>query len=180
MSGRLNPESRPGIVRAALVGVAILLFGPVIAPFTTYDFGYARSQALIGNQSFVNEDETQYSIAKDSWSLTSGFFVAGSMEVKLAQQFAHTQVLEYKWDESEFTCLVDLWNRESKWNVHAHNEGSGAYGIPQALPGSKMRSVDSDWRDNYETQIIWGLGYIKSRYTTPCNAWSHSETTGWY
>ena len=180
MSARLNPESRPGIVRAALAGVAILLFGPVIAPFTTYDFGYARSQAERGSQSFINEEDIQYSIAKDSWSLTSGFFVAPTASVKVAQQFARLQVTKRKWDEAEFTCLVDLWDRESKWNVHAANGNSGAYGIPQALPGNKMRSVGADWRDNHETQIIWGLNYIADRYTSPCLAWQHSEEKGWY
>lgn len=180
MSARLNPESRPGIVRAALAGVAILLFGPVIAPFTTYDFGYARDQALRNDQSFTNKDASQYSIAKDSWSLTSGFFVAGSAEVKIAQQFARTEVLARGWDESEFTCLVDLWDRESKWNFRAENVSSGAYGIPQALPGNKMQTAGKDWRDNPETQILWGLSYIDGRYGTPCEAWAHSEETGWY
>ena len=180
MSVRSSSESRPGIARAALVGVAILLFGPIIAPFTTYDFGYARSQALLNNQSFTNEDSHQYSIAKDSWSLTSGFFVSGSSDVKRAQQFARDELLAREWGEDEFTCLVDLWERESKWNVHAENVSSGAYGIPQALPGKKMRVAGKDWRHNPETQILWGLTYISDRYKTPCGAWAHSEEAGWY
>ncbi|MFI7597180.1 lytic transglycosylase domain-containing protein [Actinoplanes sp. NPDC049681] len=80
----------------------------------------------------------------------------------------------------QFPCLDKLWKRESGWNHHAHNSGSGAYGIPQALPGSKMASVADDWEDNPATQIKWGLGYIEGRYDTPCGAWSHSENTGWY
>jgi hypothetical protein len=79
----------------------------------------------------------------------------------------------------QFGCLVNLWNRESHWNTHAANP-SGAFGIPQALPGSKMASAGSDWHDNAATQIKWGLGYIKARYSTPCGAWGHSQSTGWY
>lgn len=180
MSSSNNSRPRPGIVRAALLGVAILMFGPVIAPFTTYDFGYARGGLGADDQSFTNSDAEQYSISKDAWSLTSGFFTASSIEVKVAQQFARAQVEERGWDDSDFTCLVDLWNRESKWNFRAENASSGAYGIPQALPGNKMSSAGKDWRDNPETQILWGLTYIDERYSTPCAAWEHSETHGWY
>jgi len=81
---------------------------------------------------------------------------------------------------SQFPCLDKLWTRESGWNHRASNAGSGAYGIPQALPGSKMGSVAADWKTNPATQITWGLGYIKGRYKTPCGAWSHSESTGSY
>jgi hypothetical protein len=81
---------------------------------------------------------------------------------------------------SQFTCLNRLWNRESGWNHRARNPGSGAYGIPQAVPGDKMGSSGSDWRTNPATQIKWGLGYIKGRYKTPCRAWQHSEDVGWY
>jgi hypothetical protein len=80
----------------------------------------------------------------------------------------------------QFPCLNKLWNKESGWNAHAENKGSGAYGIPQALPGRKMSSAGSDWQTNPATQIKWGLGYIKGRYKTPCGAWSTSENTGAY
>ena len=80
----------------------------------------------------------------------------------------------------QFPCLDKLWKKESGWDHRASNSGSGAYGIPQALPGSKMASVGSDWRTNPATQIKWGLNYIEGRYDTPCNAWSHSQSTGWY
>jgi hypothetical protein len=76
-------------------------------------------------------------------------------------------------------CLSQLWDRESHWNVKAKNP-SGAYGIPQAKPGSKMAAFGADWQTNPVTQIKWGLSYIKGRYGTPCGAWSHSESTGWY
>ncbi|GIF03812.1 aggregation-promoting factor C-terminal-like domain-containing protein [Actinoplanes siamensis] len=74
----------------------------------------------------------------------------------------------------QFACLNKLWNKESGWNYRAENRSSGAYGIPQSLPGSKMASFGADWRTNPATQIKWGLDYIKKRYTTPCGAWNHS------
>jgi hypothetical protein len=80
----------------------------------------------------------------------------------------------------QFPCLNKLWNKESNWRHTASNPSSGAYGIPQALPGSKMGSAGSDWRTNPATQIKWGLGYIEGRYGSPCKAWSHSQSVGWY
>jgi hypothetical protein len=97
-----------------------------------------------------------------------------------AQAIARAMLPSFGWSPStQFGCLVNLWNRESGWNTHASNP-SGAYGIPQALPGSKMASAGPDWQNNARTQIKWGLGYIKDRYSTPCGAWSHSQSTGWY
>ncbi|MGM0385197.1 MAG: G5 domain-containing protein [Actinomycetota bacterium] len=84
------------------------------------------------------------------------------------------------WTGSQWTCLDSLWQRESGWNHLAMNPSSGAYGIPQSLPGSKMATVAADWRTNPATQITWGMNYIASRYGTPCGAWSHSEINNWY
>jgi hypothetical protein len=94
-----------------------------------------------------------------------------------AQQMALAQ---YGWGGDQFSCLVSLWNKESGWNYQAYNDSSGATGIPQALPGSKMASAGSDWQTNAVTQIAWGLGYISSVYGTPCSAWGHSQSTNWY
>ncbi|WP_157249423.1 lytic transglycosylase domain-containing protein [Nonomuraea typhae] len=80
----------------------------------------------------------------------------------------------------QWGCLEKLWHKESGWNERAMNRYSGAYGIPQSLPGSKMASAGSDWQTNAATQIKWGLGYIKGRYGTPCGAWGHSQAKGWY
>lgn len=80
----------------------------------------------------------------------------------------------------QFGCLESLWDRESHWNPLAHNPSSGAHGIPQALPGSKMASAGPDWESNPVTQITWGLGYIQDRYGSPCGAWAHSQSHGWY
>ncbi|MDR2930546.1 MAG: ubiquitin-like domain-containing protein [Propionibacteriaceae bacterium] len=96
-----------------------------------------------------------------------------------AQAIAHDLVLARGWDESEFNCLVALWNKESGWRTTAANP-SGAYGIPQALPGSKMAAFGSDWQTNPETQIKWGLSYIEGRYSTPCGGWAAFQSKGWY
>ena len=87
---------------------------------------------------------------------------------------------KYGLSSSEFDCLDNLWSQESGWDVHADNPTSSAYGIPQALPGSKMSSAGPDWEDNPETQIRWGLGYIQSRYGSACEAWSYKQGAGWY
>ncbi|HLJ99773.1 MAG TPA: lytic transglycosylase domain-containing protein [Streptosporangiaceae bacterium] len=96
-----------------------------------------------------------------------------------AQSTAFNMLSSFGFASSQWGCLDDLWERESGWRYNAEN-ASGAYGIPQALPGSKMASAGSDWQTNPTTQIKWGLGYIKSTYGTPCAAWSHEEADGWY
>ncbi|MFG6491768.1 lytic transglycosylase domain-containing protein [Microbacterium sp. P03] len=97
-----------------------------------------------------------------------------------AQSIAFDMVMARGWSNDDFSCLVALWNRESGWRVNAYNAGSGAYGIPQALPGNKMASAGADWETSAATQIAWGLGYIGGRYGTPCGAWAHSNSSGWY
>ncbi|MDN4615043.1 lytic transglycosylase domain-containing protein [Leifsonia sp. F6_8S_P_1B] len=105
---------------------------------------------------------------------------AGTPDPGSAKAIAYEMLQARGMGDDEYSCLVSLWNRESGWNVYASNSSSGAYGIPQALPGSKMASAGPDWQSNAATQITWGLGYITGRYGTPCGAWSHSESSGWY
>jgi hypothetical protein len=97
-----------------------------------------------------------------------------------AQQIAMGMLGSYGWSSSQFSCLDSLWNQESGWNVYATNPTSGAYGIPQALPGDKMASAGPDWQTDAATQIRWGLSYIQSLYGSPCGAWAHEEADGWY
>lgn len=97
-----------------------------------------------------------------------------------AQATARGMLAGYGWGDDQFSCLVSLWQKESGWNYQAQNRSSGAYGIPQALPGSKMGSAGADWATNAATQIAWGFGYISGRYGSPCGAWSHSQSVGWY
>jgi len=88
--------------------------------------------------------------------------------------------LGYDWNAHQVGCLNALWDGESHWNFQAHNYRSGAQGIAQALPPTKMEIVSTDWRTNPVTQIKWGLSYIKARYNTPCKALSHKHWAGYY
>ncbi|MER7961042.1 aggregation-promoting factor C-terminal-like domain-containing protein [Streptomyces ardesiacus] len=83
-------------------------------------------------------------------------------------------------DSAEFQCFSKIVDHESGWNVDATNASSGAYGLVQALPGSKMASAGADWKTNPATQIKWGLDYMKDRYGSACDAWSFWQTNGWY
>ena len=87
---------------------------------------------------------------------------------------------EYGMGEKQFSCLNNLWTKESHWNYKAHNYRSGAHGIAQALPAEKMSVVGSDWRTNPVTQIRWGLRYITIRYDSPCKAWSFFKSKRYY
>jgi hypothetical protein len=96
------------------------------------------------------------------------------------RQVAQAMLGSFGWSSSQFSCLDPLWEHESSWSVTAANPGSGARGIPQALPGSRMASAGPDWQTSAATQIRWGLQYIKDTYGLPCAAWSHEQATGWY
>lgn len=96
------------------------------------------------------------------------------------EQIAERMLGQFGWSSGQFSCLQPLWEHESGWNVTAENPTSGAYGIPQALPGSQMSSAGADWQTDAATQIRWGLTYIQDRYGSPCGAWSHEQEVNWY
>lgn len=96
------------------------------------------------------------------------------------RQIALSLLRRFGWSSRQFPPLNRLWSRESGWNVHAANVYSGAYGIPQAVPGIKMAAAGPNWRTSARTQILWGLRYIKGRYGSPAAAWAHELATGWY
>lgn len=102
--------------------------------------------------------------------------ISGGDPRTMAQALAAT----YSWTGNQWTCLDKLWTHESKYETTVRNPTTGAYGIPQAFPASKMGSAGNDWRTNPATQIVWGLGYIQSRYGSPCNAWSYWLRHNWY
>lgn len=155
-------------------------------------FGGTAAQSVVASSNF------QYTITRDGYeaiapppppppaattgssSSSGGAPAAGVPDPGTAQAVAYGMMASYGWGDDQYSCLVSLWNRESGWNVYAYNASSGATGIPQALPGSKMASAGADWATNPATQITWGLGYVTSRYGTPCGAWAHSESVGWY
>lgn len=105
----------------------------------------------------------------------------GTNQQKSWCQLTRGKYRSWGWgNHTQFPCLKKLWTQESGWNTFADNPYSGAYGIPQALPGSKMASAGADWQDDPWTQMRWGYGYIKSVYSTPCGAWNHEVNYGWY
>ncbi len=96
-----------------------------------------------------------------------------------AEAIAEGLLPAYGFSTDQWGCLYQIWEHESGWDATAENP-SGAYGIPQALPGDKMASAGPDWQTDATTQIKWGLGYIQSVYGTPCDAWAFWQANGWY
>ncbi|HEX3931374.1 MAG TPA: lytic transglycosylase domain-containing protein [Nocardioides sp.] len=118
-----------------------------------------------------------------SLGLSTGPAVGGQENLAISgnpQTIALAELSKFGFSSSQMSCLIPLWAGESGWRVNAENSSSGAYGIPQALPGSKMASAGSDWQTNAATQIKWGLGYIAERYGSPCGAWGFKQSHGWY
>lgn len=136
-------------------------------------------------QELVVAGSYESAVVRDNYQATKRVVLppappAGVPDPGTAQAIAYEMLQARGWGDDQFSCLVSLWNRESNWNVYAHNASSGAHGIPQALPGEKMASVGADWETNPVTQITWGLSYITGRYGTPCGAWEAFQGKGWY
>ncbi|MFI6699761.1 transglycosylase SLT domain-containing protein [Streptomyces sp. NPDC050509] len=117
----------------------------------------------------ASRDETR------STSTSGSFPQQGSYTVSEVQSIARSIV-----PADQFQCFSNIVNHESTWNYKAQNPSSGAYGLVQALPGSKMSSAGADWQTNPATQIKWGLGYMNDRYDSPCGAWSFWQANNWY
>ena len=138
----------------------------------------AQSKAIAVHQRAATAaaaSERRASAARASRSLARA-----RLEARNPRVSARSQAASRGWGDEQFSCLDSLWRKESGWEHTADNPTSSAFGIPQALPGSKMASAGSDWRTNPVTQVRWGLGYIESRYGTPCAAWRHSQANNWY
>lgn len=176
-----------------LVNVVDPFSGATASPDFALDgerFGGAEVQAVevageytieVAKEGYVVEKKPEVKLAPASTAEDSGWAPpAISPDPGSAQEYAAGAVAARGWPSTEFDCLVALWNKESGWRVNAYNASSGAYGIPQSLPGSKMATAGADWETNAATQIEWGLGYIQGRYGTPCGAWGHSQDVGWY
>lgn len=145
----------------------------------------AATQTLSVAAKPAHTDPDQIMAAQNASSDTTGGTSVTTMALPAnptaAQEDAKQLMPSYGFSvSSQWSCLYSLWEQESTWNVYAENAASGAYGIPQALPGDKMASIASDWQTNPVTQIKWGLGYIKQIYGTPCAAWNHEVTDHFY
>ena len=140
----------------------------------------AREQTA--SRSSVDRRAVSTSLKAVALNADAGRAVTKSEDLTQADPRILTRALmaEYGLSSSEFGCIDQIWTQESNWNVHADNPHSSAYGIPQALPGSKMSAFGSDWANDAETQIRWGLNYMAKRYGTACAAWSFKQSHGWY
>jgi hypothetical protein len=131
----------------------------------------------------VPEPEPEPAAEESTESSSSGPSVdiaADCSEYSGNQAIGCTMTLEAGWDMDEVGCLISLWDKESGWDESAYNSSSGAYGIPQSLPGDKMAANGDDWETNPATQIKWGLNYMNDRYGSPCEAWSFWQANNWY
>lgn len=173
----------------ALLAVMALSLVPLATPSSPSQAEALAASFHGGGQRIAVDAAAASSVSRDGYGVTKPAPpkpkvgtapAAGTPDPGTAQAIAADMVAARGWPSTEFDCLVALWNRESHWNVYSNNVSSGAYGIPQALPGSKMASAGADWATNPATQITWGLGYITGRYGTPCGAWGHSQSSGWY
>lgn len=164
----------------------------VIDPYggaLTSAYAYNSSYSDIGedNQIYGFKSQQKISFERGGWAIVTGdeaaaIYVANAAtpETGSIKEFAYSLVNKNNWGRDQYSCLVALWERESNWRWDAMNKSSGAYGIPQSLPGRKMAEMGADWATNPETQVRWGISYIKSRYGAPCGAMAHSNKFNWY
>lgn len=181
---RLRPFVRGAIALAAIIGLSPLLpasaAGSAIAPVSqpnTTDLAAYRASLLQKQSSAIEIHNATIDAKRQQLVKDLGYEPETTDPREIARQM---MLNKYQWDEQQFNCYDSIIMRESKWIWNADNPTSSAYGIPQALPGSKMASAGADWRTNPATQIKWGLGYVAERYGTPCQAWSYKRSHGWY
>ncbi len=170
-----------GVAATSLTGTAAA--ADFFQPRTlTADDLAERTQAVSRSSDDLRTDTDQAKV--DMLASTAGAATTGREKINGSNAdpriLARALMPEYGLKVSEFSCLDRIWTQESNWNVHADNPHSSAYGIPQALPGSKMSSAGPNWQNSAETQIRWGLGYIRDRYGSACAAWGFKSGHGWY
>jgi hypothetical protein len=180
-------------LRLTLSGSALALLalaGGTLA--SNWSAGPAHSGATVAGAQAGSRSGATRSLALDAFAShssapqasggggTGGGGTARARHRATARAIARGMLRRFRWSRRQFRYLNWLWNRESGWNVYAENPYSAAYGIPQAVPGSKMGSAGPNWRSNARTQIRWGLRYIRDRYGSPRRAWAHEVGSGWY
>jgi len=191
-----KPRLRRVSISAALLAFFLLIAEPAYASSnltSSVTIGSVESSLEITPPAPTEEefDPTPSSLELDAVKTVDASAMAlvsvAARQVDLARQAEGAKEVakeiiaaKYTWSEKQFPCLEQLWTKESNWNYKARNRVSGAHGIPQALPATKMEVVGTDWRTNPVTQITWGLKYIKERYNTPCAAWSKFKRSNWY
>ncbi|WP_235535331.1 ubiquitin-like domain-containing protein [Oerskovia sp. Root918] len=165
--GNVYKDEAPTVAQEGVEGVHTL-----VERVTTVD-GVEESREVVSDG--VTSEPVAKIVVQGTKERPSGPAAAGS-----AREVGRQLVAARGWGSDQFACLDKLWTKESNWNSSATNPSSGAFGIPQSLPASKMASAGADWRTNPATQITWGLNYIAGSYGTPCAAWGHSQASNWY
>lgn len=191
---RTSSPRNPNKIKLAAAGAALSLLailggtlwlGPAGAPARPA----ATAIEVHGGQPLVSSSHSATSgrtgrapgASRKQTAVLDAFAAAAARARALTPRGIAQQMLaSFHWRKWQFEFLNLLWSRESGWNVHASNPYSGAYGIPQAVPGSKMASAGPDWQNNARTQIRWGMRYIKAQYGSPYWAWEHELAAGWY
>ncbi|PZF52901.1 lytic transglycosylase domain-containing protein [Curtobacterium sp. MCSS17_008] len=194
VGGSLFNPMQPDVAQAAVVA-PVLVKAPVEpqqytahGTYAAFDvtrdgYGVTLPKPKVAAKPAATEDDDENADAETETETVSPSNTlaetAATPDPGSAQAIAQQMVAARGWGADQYNCLVLLWNKESGWRVNAYNP-SGAYGIPQALPGSKMATAGADWQTNPATQITWGLNYIAGVYGTPCGAWGHSVAHNWY
>lgn len=191
---RPNFQLKRGLPRFAVRSMTFSASLLLVTAVDPYSGNLASASSIIVGNSIYSDSQSLLVKHREADEFARGGFeiLTGAEARKLfvanaplpdpgsAKAIGLAQVEQLGWEYNEYSCLVKLWDRESNWRWNAHNKSSGAYGIPQALPGSKMASAGDDWQTNPATQIKWGLSYIENRYKTPCGALAHSDEHNWY
>jgi len=196
-------RARPGVPKLRLTLSSTISSSPksgkLVAVIAGFALAVAALIAVVAAPSAL-AGASAHSAPSTRASATTAMGSAGSMQVlrqvrvatalvparstqsnqQAPQQIARKMLRSFGWTWRQFKYLDLLWEAESSWNVSAENPSTGAFGIPQAVPGAKMSAAGPDWQTNAATQIRWGLGYISAAYGSPRSAWEHEVTYGWY
>ncbi|MBU6144286.1 MAG: transglycosylase SLT domain-containing protein [Acidobacteria bacterium] len=178
----------------AFSAIAFVFAGSYVLVTAVDPYGGALSSAYAfefdnsaESQTYGFASQQKISFSRGGWEVVTGDEAAAIYVANAAtpatgtiKGYAYKLVVDNGWGRDQYSCLVALWERESNWRWNAYNKSSGAYGIPQSLPGAKMAEMGSDWQTNPETQVRWGISYIKNRYGAPCGAMAHSNKFNWY
>jgi hypothetical protein len=175
-----SPAARAAVARAAAQKAAAAKAAAAKAAAAKAAAAKAAAAKAAAQQAAQQQAAAQQATQQQAAQQTTAQQPAASAPSGSPQQIAQQMLSQFGWSSGQFSCLQPLWALESGWNIYASNPSSGAYGIPQALPGSKMASAGPDWQSDAATQIRWGLTYIQGSYGSPCAAWSHEEADGWY
>lgn len=179
----MTQDMRGNIAAGALIlGVAVASFATALSETGNLPLDKVKPDVAVTQSPSPKPSQKQAIAPKPKLEVQTHLEATLSME-PVSYSYAKSDVkkwAEQKLGAKQFSCVNHLWTNESDWDFHATNSQSGAYGIPQSLPGSKMSSKGKDWKTNPYTQMKWGFSYMNERYGSACGAWNHWKNHGWY